>query len=191
MSEIHHADGREACLPASGRYHHRSPYAGPVMITMTSMRMPTTRWIFPICHVREIGVASDGASERAKAHYMADMCGAVVFRRALEVMPSNAPIIVVVLTISTTFIQRLPAAKTDVVEEGVLHPRHMLIGVQGDTLNGKPRVGFHLEETLMARWRPLSTTRSTEQIKKLFCKFIEKLLSETKEMTKGLIDHCE
>jgi hypothetical protein len=70
--------------------------------------------------VREIGAASNGVSERAKAQYMSDIV--TVFRRALAVMPSGAPLIVVANDRHQLYDEIARQLNAEV--EGVLH-RHV------------------------------------------------------------------
>ena len=117
--EIHHADSREACFPPVVGIITCPPYVG--LIDYHDQHVYAYHLLnLPDLSVREIGAASNGASERAKAQYMADI--AAVFRRALEVMPSNAPIIVVANDKHNLYPEI--ARQLDVVEEGVLH-RHV------------------------------------------------------------------
>jgi len=90
--EVHHADSREADFPPVDGVLTSPPYVGLIdyhkqhacadhLLNRGDLR------------VSEIGAASNGVSEHAKAQYMADIV--TVFRKALAVMPSGAPLIVV------------------------------------------------------------------------------------------------
>ena len=68
----------------------------------------------------EIGAASNGASERAKAQYAQDIVA--VFRRALDSLPQGAPLIVVANDKHNLYGEI--AAQLNVQVEGVLH-RHV------------------------------------------------------------------
>jgi len=117
--EVYHADSREADFPAVDGIITSPPYVGLIdyhdqhayayhLLNLTDLSE------------REIGAASNGASERAKAQYVADIVK--VFHRALVVMPSGAPLIVVANDKHNLYDEI--AHQLDVAVEGVLH-RHV------------------------------------------------------------------
>lgn len=90
--EVYHADSREVEFPSADGLITSPPYVGLIdyheqhayayhLLNLEDLR------------VREIGAASNGASERAKSQYVSDIV--MVFRRAMEGMPKGAPLIVV------------------------------------------------------------------------------------------------
>jgi len=117
--EVRHADSREADFPPVHGIITSPPYVGLIdyheqhayayhLLNLEDLR------------VREIGAASNGVSERAKAQYMSDIV--TVFRRTLAVMPSGAPLIVVANDRHQLYDEI--ARQLNVEVEGVLH-RHV------------------------------------------------------------------
>ncbi len=117
--EVDHADSREVCFPPVDGIITSPPYVGLIdyhdqhayayhLLNLTDLSE------------REIGAASNGASERAKAQYVADIVR--VFSRALEAMPSGAPVIVVANDKHNLYGEI--ATRLDVEVEGILH-RHV------------------------------------------------------------------
>jgi hypothetical protein len=117
--EVYHADSRTAQFPPVDGVLTSPPYVGLIdyhdqhayayhLLNLTDRSA---------C---EIGAASNGASERAKAQYVQDIVA--VFRRALDALPQGAPLIVIANDKHNLYGEI--AAQLNVQVEGVLH-RHV------------------------------------------------------------------
>ncbi|GBC93736.1 hypothetical protein HRbin15_02238 [bacterium HR15] len=113
--EVHHADSREADFPPVDGVITSPPYVG--LIDYHAQHAYAYHLLnLKDLSAHEIGAASNGASERAKAQYVADIV--TVFSKALEAMPPGAPLIVVANDKHNLYSEI--AARLGVEVEGVL-----------------------------------------------------------------------